>query len=156
MKPKLYLSLAAILPFCAAPSAMAAEGPSPVFHCIVETEFEALNPGLPEDGIIEPKWDFEFLFDTATGMFSYNIQDEAGYDTPRRWDVIQQGGAGNDWIAVYHPELGPDHNSRVNDASMVLRIRTWRDDRVPNSEQEQNRFYLLRYDVLGVGHCTEN
>jgi hypothetical protein len=148
-------SLAVLGTVIAVSAAHGAENPSPVFHCIVETEFEALNPGLPESGIIEPIWDAEFLFDTATGMFSYNIQDEPGYDAPRRWDIIQEGSEGADWIAVYHPELGPPQNSRVNDVSMVLRIRAWRHDLVPNSEIEQNRFYLLRYDVLGVGNCTE-
>lgn len=154
MRARNISSIAAILSAIPVCLAQGAEGASPVFTCVIETEFDALSPDLPEGGFRAPQWDVEFEFDTGSGMLRYRNLDLGGFDPPRRWDVVQQGGDGVDWIAVYRPELGPEQNTRVLDASVVLRIRTWASDRVPGSEREQNRFYLLQYDVFGVGRCA--
>jgi hypothetical protein len=154
MKALIVAAFAAVLAIPPIFSAQGAEGAAPVFNCVIETEFEALSPDLPEGGFRAPQWDVEFEFDTASGMLRYRNLDLGGFDPPRRWDVIQRGGDGMDWIAVYRPELGPERNTRVLDASVVLRIRTWASDRVPGSEVQQNRFYILQYGVLGVGHCA--
>lgn len=147
------LILGTLLSISAAQNALAASESSPVFDCAIETEIEAFDSGLPESGIRPPMWDVEFQFDTASGMLRYRNLEEGGFDPPRQWDVIQRGDEGTDWIAVYDPVLGPEQHRRIDDASVVLRIRAWQSDLVPESDDEQNRFYLLQYDVLSVGRC---
>ena len=148
-------SLLAPIPLSLAPAAHGAEETPPIFDCVIETEIETLNPEIASSGFRTPQWDVEFEFDTASGMLRYRNIELGGYDPPRRWEIIQRGGEGMDWVAVYHPELGPERNSRVADASAVLRIRAWDSERVPGSELQRNRFYILQYDVLGAGRCEE-
>jgi hypothetical protein len=128
---------------------------TPVFDCTVDAVLELLHSPTPAEEKPFLRTDSPgFVFDSASGLLRWKTAS-GGFKNPERFDIIQRGGTViSDWVAS--KSLSPIISSRVDDVSRFLRIRPWADAPTPDSASHQNRFYMIQYSQVWVGHCRPN